>query len=143
MKRFALAFALLLGFTAAAAAQVTNAATTNGSVKITTGLTYQVIQAAVNTSSTSGSVRHSLTIENNNTNGDVCYLFIGGTQITAGTTTASTSITVGGVSMTAAQASILLAGGGGSFARYFPYVPSDAIYGTCASAGDSLYVDTQ
>jgi len=38
--------------------------------------------------------------------------------------------------------SILLAPGG-SFQRYEPFIPSDAIIGTCASNSDTLYIDTQ
>lgn len=114
--------------------------TVNGSVKITTGLTYQLVLAALPGTST---VRQSLTIENNQASGtDVCYLIIGTTQVTAGTTTTSTNITIAGQTVTAAQASIVLSPGG-SYTRYFPYVPSDAIYATCTTTADSLYIDTQ
>lgn len=108
--------------------------TTNQSVKITTGLTYQTVLAASVT-------RHSLTIENNNSS-DTCYLIVGTTQITSGTTTTSSNITIAGATVTVAQASITL-GANGSYTRYYPFVPSDTIYATCASTGDSLYVDTQ
>jgi hypothetical protein len=110
-----------------------NRGTLNYSAKITTGNTYQTLRGQEN--------RWSVTIQNNNAS-DGCYLFIGGTQITPATTTTSSTITVNGVSMTAAQASISLAAGA-SWARYYPYVPNDAIYGTCATTGDSLYVDIQ
>jgi hypothetical protein len=42
--------------------------------------------------------------------------------------------------MSAAQASILLAPAGGSYTRYYPYVPDGPIVVTCAGTGDSVYV---
>ena len=99
---------------------------------ITTGLTYQQILPA-------NGGRGSLTIQNNNAS-DQCELLVGGPW-QAGDTT-STSRTVGGVSVTALQGSIVLAAGQ-AYTRYYPYVPSDIILATCASNGDSLYVDTQ
>lgn len=125
-----------------AQAQVTDAATTNGSVKITTGLTYQTMLAALGSPP---AIRRSLTIQNNQASGtDVCYLIIGASAATVipGTTTTSSNVTVAGQTITAAQASIVLSPGQ-AFTRYFPYVPSDIIYGTCATTGESLYVDTQ
>jgi hypothetical protein len=92
-----------------------SAVTTNSSVVIATGNTFQTILAT--------STKHrSLTIENNNAT-DNCWVFIG-----AGSATAATSI-------------LLLPGG--SYARYYPYIPSDVIQATCASTSDTLYVDTQ
>lgn len=92
-----------------------NKNTTNGSVTIATGNTFQTALAA-------SSSRASLTIENNNAS-DNCWLFIG-----AGSAAKGTSI-------------LLLPGG--SYTRYFPYVPADAIQATCATTSDTLYVDTQ
>jgi hypothetical protein len=121
LTRTAVAFiAAALFFTLPAAAQQTNAPTTNGSVSITLGNTFQTVLNAVGTPP---AIRRSLTIENNNTNGDSCWLFIG-----AGAATKATSIAL-------AQ--------GASYQRYFPYVPSDAIQATCATTSDTLYVDTQ
>ena len=121
--------------------------TTNGSVKITTGSTYQQLLAAL--AYTTDSQRKSLTIQNNNTNGDNCWLIIGAVpntsgaaQIVAAVTTASTIITVDGTAMTAQQASILLQQGV-PFTRYLPNIPSDVLFVTCATTGDSVYVDTQ
>ena len=105
--------ALALSFTAAHA-QV-NRNTTNSSSTITLGNTFQTISAA--------QPRFTITIQNNNTNGDNCWLFIGGGSATKGT-------------------SILLAPGG-SYQRYYPYVPSDAIQMTCATTSDTFYLDTQ
>jgi hypothetical protein len=116
MKRLAaLLLVLLLGSPALAQ---TVAQTTNGSVTITTGNTFQTILAAI----TQTNQRRSLTIENNNAT-DSCWLFIG-----SGTATKGTSI---------------LLTSGGSYTRYYPYVPSDAIQATCATPSNTLYVNTQ
>jgi hypothetical protein len=114
MKRLALLFLLL----ACPAAAQTVATTTNSSAVITTGSTFQTVMAAVNFTSS----RRSLTIENNNAS-DNCWLFIGSGSATKGT-------------------SILLIPGG-SYTRYYPYVPADAIQATCASTSDTLYIDNQ
>jgi hypothetical protein len=135
MKRLALSAccaALALALPSLAVAQQ-NRGTLNYSQKITLGATYQTLRPAEN--------RWSITVQNNNAS-DACYVFIGGTQITPGTTTTATTITVNGVSMTAGQASIALSSGA-SWARYAPYIPNDVIYGTCATTGDSIYVDIQ
>lgn len=92
-----------------------NKTTNNNSVTITTGNTFQQVLAA-NTN------RASITIENNNAS-DSCW------------------VTVDGGSPTKAKAILLLAGG--SYQRYFPYVPSGTIQATCATSSDTLYVDTQ
>jgi len=115
-----LAAALSAAFSFGARAQSTNATTTNGSVTITTGSTFQQVLAAVGTPP---AIRRSLTIENNNAT-DSCWIFLGPTA----NATKGTSI-------------LLLAGG--AYARYFPYVPSDAVQATCATSADTLYVDTQ
>jgi hypothetical protein len=117
MKRLAaLLLAVCLGVAPAAAQTV--AQTTNGSVTITTGNTFQTALSAV----TNNNQRRSLTIANNNAT-DSCWLFIG-----AGSATKATSI-------------LLLPGG--AYTRYYPYVPSDAIQATCTTTSDSLYVDVQ
>lgn len=96
----------------------TPAVTTNSSIVITTGNTFQQVLAAL----VPPAQRRSLTIQNNNAT-DSCWLFIG-----AGTATKGTSI-------------LLLAAG--AYTRYFPYVPADVIQATCASTNDTLYVDFQ
>lgn len=134
---------------APAQAQPVDVPTTILSNVITAGLTYQLAIAA--THNTTDYNRKALTIQNNTvSNGalstDLCYFLIANAalaaQITAGTTTTSSSVTVGGHTITAAQASIVLSAGG-SYGRYLTYVPSDAVYVTCASTGDSFYADTQ
>ena len=101
-------------------------------ILITTGLTYQTVLAA-------GKGPGSLTIQNNNAS-DACELLIGGPWQPADTTSSSRS--VAGVTLTALQGSIVLAAGQ-AYTRYYPYIPSDRILATCATTGDSLYVDTQ
>lgn len=96
-----------------------NRATKNVSVVITTGSTFQTVLTSI---FGTGIQRQALTIENNNAT-DNCSLFIG-----AGSATAATSI-------------LLLPGG--SYTRYWPYVPSDAFQATCATSSDTLYIDVQ
>lgn len=116
----AAALAAALFFPGLARAQ-TAAATTNGSVTIATGSTFQSVLAVLGVSPAQ---RRSLTIQNNNTNGDNCWLFIGPTA-------------------SATKATSILLGQGGSYQRYAPYIPSDNIAATCATTSDTLYVDTQ
>lgn len=92
--------------------------TTNSSVAITTGNTFQTVIAAISTNNQ----RKSLTIQNNNAS-DSCWLFIG-----AGSATKATAI---------------LLASGQAYTRYYPYVPSDAIQATCTTTADTLYVDVQ
>src|SRR5437868_4799226 len=98
MKRL-LAIAALALVTPAVAQ--TPSATTNGSVTIATGNTFQTIIAALGAPPAQ---RRSITIENNNVNGDNCWLYVGA----GGATTANS----------------MLLGTGGSYQRYYPYVPS-------------------
>jgi hypothetical protein len=94
-----------------------NLPTTNRAVVIATGATFQTVVAATVVG------RQSLTIENNNTNGDNCFVYIGASGQT--------------------EAKSILLTKGGSYQRYFPYVPNDAIQATCDNTSDTLYVDTQ
>ncbi len=91
-----------------------NKTTITASVVIVTGGTVQSILAALNNKS-------SLTIQNNNAT-DSCWIQIGSSQ-----------------SITEGHAIELLAGQ--AYTRYFPYVPADAIQGTCANNSDTMYVD--
>lgn len=124
MRKIALALALvfLSGFPAFAQAQPKAVKTVNGSVVIATGNTFQSVLAAV--SATAG--RQSLTIQNNNAS-DSCWITFG------------VGVTVGN----AAKGKSILLLAGGSYARYFPYVPADEIFATCAISSDTLYIDTQ
>ena len=128
-NRFAAVIALAgILCTAAQAQNPVDLPTTNGSVTIVTGNTFQQVLAA--TKDPRDFVRQSLTIQNNNT-ADSCWLVFGsvaGVAITAGNATKAESI---------------LLTAGGSFQRYAPYIPSDAIIATCAGNGDTLYIDTQ
>lgn len=120
MKRLAAAL-LALCLAGPAFAQTINAPTTNGAVVIATGNTFQTILAALGSPP---AVRRSVTIANNNTT-DSCWIVIGGVLGSA----------------TKGIAILLLPGG--SYTRYYPYVPSDAIHATCTTTSDTLYVDTQ
>lgn len=116
-RRFLTGFAIAASIAGAAHAQTnTLYSTTNGSVTIATGNTFQTILNASRN-------RRSITIQNNNTNGDNCWLFIG--------------------SGSATKATAILLGSGGSYQRYYPYIPNDAIQATCATTSDTMYVDTQ
>lgn len=99
-----------------------NRSTKNSSLAITAGNTFQPVLASIVGASTANTTqRQSLTIQNNNTNTDNCWVFIG-----SGTATAATSI---------------ILAPGQAYTRYWPFVPSDAIQATCTSTNDTLYVD--
>jgi hypothetical protein len=131
-----LCFALL--FAAPSFAQQTATSGTIASPAIiATGLTFQQVLASVQSNN-----RHSLTIENNNATDNCNIILVGvGSPWLVGDTT-STTHTINGVSFTGAKASILLLPGG-SYTRYYPFIPPEQILGTCTTTGDSLYVDTQ
>lgn len=97
----------------------TPAVTTNLSIVITAGNTFQQVMAAL----VPPAQRRSLTIQNNNTTTDNCWVYVGSGSATKG-------------------ASILLLPAG-AYTRYFPYVPSDVIQATCASTSNTIYVDVQ
>lgn len=96
----------------------------NSSTTITTGNTFQTVLPALTSTTYPGTPsRRSLTIQNNNTTTDNCWLWV-----TTGTPS---------------EAKAILLQPGQGYTRYWPYVPSDAIQATCASSSDTLYVDTQ
>jgi hypothetical protein len=105
----------------------------NFSVTITTGNTFQTLRPL-------NQNYNSLTIQNNQTSGDNCWVEV--TGLVAAGNTLSTSVTTGNGTTTAQQASILLTPSS-SYQRYFPYLPRGPIVVTCATTGDSIYVDTQ
>jgi hypothetical protein len=92
--------------------------TTIRSVVIASGGTFQTVLAASNN-------RNSITIQNNNplSGTEYCYIFVGSGNATTGTA--------------------IILGPGGSYQRYWPFIPADAIQATCTTTSDTLYVDTQ
>ena len=100
----------------------TNRSTVNGSGTITAGGTFQQILPSI--VGNAGVARQAVTIQNNNTGTDACWLHIG-----TGTPTLANSI--------------LLAAPSGSYQRYWPNVPSDAMQITCTTTSDTFYLDTQ
>jgi hypothetical protein len=97
-----------------------NFPTKNSSASIVTGNTFQSVLAAA----VGSTLRNSLTIQNNNTNADSCWVFIG-------------------PNASATKATSILLAQGASYTRYYPFIPSDNISATCATTADTLYVDTQ
>lgn len=135
MIRRNLIAALLLGVGSFGSAFAQSAVpTTNWSISVTTGLTYQAVTAKQGG-------RKSLTIQNNNTNTDNCWVNDDG-LIAAGNTTSTSVTPAGGVAITAAKASILLQPGQ-SYTRYYPLIPNGPIVGTCTNAADSLLATVQ
>lgn len=100
---------------------VINRATLNSSVTIGAGNTFQ--QALASNLGTT-TQRQALTIQNNNTSTDNCWVFLGATA-------------------SATKATSILLQPGQAYTRYWPFVPSDAIQVTCASTSDTVYVDNQ
>ena len=71
----------------------------------------------------SGTARRMLRIGNNNTNDDICWVFVGSGQ--------------------ASKEGSYEVRPGKEYLRYPPFVPSDAIQATCASSKDTLDVEYQ
>ena len=131
--RIPVALACVLLPIAASAQQANQSPTSNQSVKIATGLTYQTLIPA-------GKNMRSLTMQNNNGT-DSCWIEVSG-LVTSGMTTGSSVTPVGLPAITAQQASIFLPAGA-SYSRYYPLIPSGPIVGTCAANTDSIYLDIQ
>jgi hypothetical protein len=72
-------------------------------------------------SNSTGTDRRALTIQNNASNGDNCWVYVGSDKASK-------------------DGSVVLAPGK-SYDRYWPFVPSDTIQATCASSSDNLYVE--
>lgn len=98
---------------------VINRSTINSSATIAAANIFQQILPSILNSTTQ---RQALTIQNNNTT-DACWVHIG-----TGTPETGNS---------------MLLTAGGSYQRYWPYVPSDAFQATCANTSDTLYIDIQ
>jgi hypothetical protein len=109
-----LAIALLFGSRAFAQS---SPAPTDIVVTINTANKFQQILAA------SGSARRMLRIGNNNTNDDICWVFVG-----SGPASKEASYPIPP---------------GEKYLRYPPFVSSDAIQATCESSSDTLDVEYQ
>lgn len=94
--------------------------TVNSSGAVTTGGTFQqVFPSTIGTNK-----RQSVTIQNNETGTDNCWVYIGPIA-------------------SATEAKAILLTPGSSYQRYWPYVPSDQISITCSGNGDLFYADSQ
>ena len=111
-----LATALLFGSRALAQS---SPAPTDTVVTINTANKFQQVLAS------SGTARRMLRIGNNNTNDDICWVFVGSGRASR-------------------RKNVILVRLAGEFLRYAPFVPSDAIQATCKSAfGRPLDVEYQ
>lgn len=137
MRRFALTVLFGLCTIGLLAAQTTQTHFKNRSVTVTLGNVYQKVS---NPGGGDEAKRKNITIQNNNTNSDFCWLDYTG-LISSGMGTTS-SVTTANQTITAAQASILLTQGGAA-QRLDGYIPSDAIMVACANPGDSVYVEEE
>jgi len=134
MRRlFAVAIAALLALCAPAFGGADAIVSQNFSATITTGNTFQTLRPLTQT-------YNSLTIQNNLTSADNCWVEV--TGLVAAGNTLSTTVVTGNATVTSQQASILLTPGS-SYQRYYPYLPRGPIVVTCATTGDSIYVDIQ
>ncbi|MFZ3359750.1 MAG: hypothetical protein WA177_13395, partial [Xanthobacteraceae bacterium] len=68
--------------------------------------------------------RRLLRITNSNTNGDTCWVFVGGGRASK-------------------DESDEVLTPGKEYERYWPFVPSDEVQATCVSSSDTLAVETQ
>lgn len=87
-------------------------------VTIVTGSIFQQVLASSTTD------RWMLRITNNNTNGDTCWVFVGGGRASK-------------------EKSDEVLTPGKEYERYWPFVPSDIIQVTCASSSDTLDLEYQ
>jgi len=112
-----LAIALMLLGSAAYAQQLP--APTDSLIAIVTGNKFQQIIPP----NKIGTDRRALTIQNNNTNSDSCWVYIGSDK--------------------ASKENSIALDPSGSCVRYWPFASSDAIQATCASSSDTLLVEYQ
>lgn len=99
-----------------------NTGTKNTTIVITTGNTFQTALVSIIGDSTTR--RQALTIQNNNTTTDNCWLYLG-------------------AKASATKATAILLAPGQAYTRYWPFVPADEISVTCATTNDTMYVDNQ
>ena len=100
----------------------TDRSTVNSAGVIAAGGTFQQILPSI--VGNAGVARQSITIQNNNTTSDNCWVFIGPIA-------------------SATEAKSIILGPGVAYGRYWPNVPSDQISITCASTSDTFYADNQ
>jgi hypothetical protein len=99
--------------------------TVNASGTITSGGTFQQILPSIHTGAGNASTaRQSLTIQNDNTNSDNCWVFIGPIA-------------------SATEATSILLAPQQAYGRYWPNVPSDTVSITCTGTSDTFYADYQ
>ena len=104
---------------------VTGRSTVNASGAITSGATFQqILPSIIPNAGNASTARQSLTIQNDNTNTDNCWVFLGP------------------IANATEAASILLAPQQ-AYGRYWPNVPSDQISITCTGTSDTFYADYQ
>ena len=114
---FALAIASILLGSRAFAQTTTPQEPTGSAVTIEIANKFQQVVPAT------GAKRKALTIKNNNTNNDSCWVFIGSGR--------------------ASKENSIALDPSGSYVRYWPFASSDAIQATCASSSDTLLVEYQ
>ena len=90
------------------------------SVTIAAGNKFQQILPENDT----GKKRRALVIDNENKNGDSCWVFIGTGQASK-------------------EESDKVLAPGDEYVEYWPFVPSDEVQATCASSSDTLSVEYQ
>jgi hypothetical protein len=95
-------------------------ASTKISVTIVTGNKFQEILPQ----NDPGKDRRTLIIDNNNTNSDSCWVFVG-------------------TGRASQEKSDKVLAPGERYVRYWPFVPSDEVQATCASSSDTLSVEYQ
>jgi hypothetical protein len=95
-------------------------ASTKTPVTIVTGNKFQKILPEDDT----GKDRRALIINNNNTNGDSCWVFVGTRQASK-------------------EKSDKVLAPGAQYVRLWPFVPTDEIQATCASSSDTLSMEYQ
>jgi len=117
----------------------TDAGTLNHS--LVPGTTYVQVLAAAPPTTNNSNPRRAITIQNNNTNTDNCFVDDTG-LVAIGNSTATSVTTTDGNTITSGQASILLSPGG-SYQRYWPMIPNGRIVAVCAGGSDSLFIAVQ
>lgn len=90
---------------------------------VVTILTANKFQQVLRANKANAPERRTFTIENNNANGDSCWVYVGSDSASKGESQEITQ--------------------GESYVRYWPFVPSGGIQATCASSSDTLDVQYQ